>query len=578
LAGILDTDGYWCGKNYTLVMKSEALIDGVIFLARSLGLAAYKKAVQKTCGNNGAVGTYYQISINGALETIPCRLARKKGKPRTQIKDVLITGIKVEPIGLGEYFGFEIDGDRLFMLGDFTVTHNTIVACFMAQQAYAKNKRVIFGVHRRELARQTALTLHRFGIPFSYIMDGMPYDPMATVQIASVATLINRMHLLKCDLFIPDEAHLWAGEKRTLVINQARENAYIVPLTATPRRGNGDGLGDIADIIVPGPSTRWLIDNGRLARYRPYAPKGGVDLSGLHTSNGDYIPSELEERFSRPAVYGDAVGAYRQFAPGKRMIGFCYSRQHGRDMVEAFNKAGIPAAWIDGDTPDAQRKAIIASFADRVIYVLFNCQIAREGFDLSAQVGRDVPIEAVGLYAPCQSLPLAIQMMMRPMRPQENEAILLDHAAIFASHGLPDDDREWTLEGKVKGSKPGEATTPTACCSKCYSIYRAAPACPYCGTPRVVDGRQVAAIEAEMGELDIASLRKFQDDRAKSMAVNAARTVEALADVAVRYGYKVGWLLNKHKSRGNPMFSYGAAMVAYNAAKNRSHVNETEKT
>lgn len=464
----------------------------------------------------------------------------------------------------------------------------TIVACFMAQQAYAKNKRVIFGVHRRELARQTALTLQRFNIPFSYIMDGMPYDPMATVQIASVATLINRLHLLKCDLFIPDEAHLWAGEKRTLVINQARgrseetdeifkvarNNAYIVPLTATPRRGNGDGLGDIADIIVPGPSTRWLIDNGRLARYRPYAPKGGVDLSGLHTSNGDYIPSELAERFSRPAVYGDAVSAYRQFAPGKRMLGFCYSRDHGRDMVNAFNAAGIPTAWMDGDTKDAARREIIGGFADREIRVLMNCQIAREGFDLSAQVGRDVPIEAVGLYAPTQSLPLAIQMMMRPMRPQENEAILLDHAAIFASHGLPDDDREWTLEGKVKGSKPGEATTPTACCSHCYSIYRAAPACPYCGTPRVVDGRQVAAIEAEMGELDIASLRKFQDDRAKSMAVNAARTVEALADVAVRYGYKVGWLLNKHKSRGNPMFSYGAAMVAYQAAKNRAHQEE----
>ena len=449
----------------------------------------------------------------------------------------------------------------------------TIVACYMAQQAHQKRKRVIFGVHRRELARQTALTLSRFGIPYGYIMDGMPMDPMATVQIASVQTLMNRMELLKCDLFIPDEAHLWGGDKRTAIINAARKHGYVVPLTATPRRGNGDGLGDIADVIVPGPSTAWLIEHGHLARYKPYAPKGGPDLSGLHTRNGDYIASELEERFSRPAIYGDAVSAYRQYAAGKRMIGFCYSRDHGRDMVDAFNAAGIPTAWMDGDTPDDVRKAIIAGFADRTIMVLMNCQIAREGFDLSAQVGRHVPIEAVGLYAPTQSLPLAIQMMMRPMRPQDDAAILLDHAGIFASHGLPDDDREWTLEGRIAGSKPGQATTPTCTCGKCFAIYRPAAACPYCGTPRVVDGRKVELIEAEMAELDIASLRKFQEDRAKSMAVNAARTVEALADVAIRYDYKVGWLLNKHKSRGNPKFTYNQAVREYNAAKNRANVS-----
>lgn len=448
----------------------------------------------------------------------------------------------------------------------------TIVACFMAQQAYQKRKRVIFGVHRRELARQTAATLARFGIPYSYIMDSMPYDPMATVQIASVQTLMNRMELLKCDLFIPDEAHLWGGQRRTAIINQAREHGYVVPLTATPRRGNGDGLADIADVIVPGPSTSWLIQHGHLARYKPYSPKGGPDLGGLHTRNGDYITSELEERFSKPAVYGDAVAAYRQYAGGKRMIGFCYSRDHGRDMVAAFNAAGIPTAWMDGDTPDEQRKAIISGFADRSIYVLMNCQIAREGFDLSAQVGRHVPIEAVGLYAPTQSLPLAIQMMMRPMRPQDDAAIILDHAGIFASHGLPDDDREWTLDGRVAGSKPGQATTPTCTCRKCFAVFRPAAQCPYCGTPRLVDGRKVDQIEAEMGELDIASLRAHQEKRAKTFDVNSARTLEQLADVAVKHGYKVGWLLHKHQSRGNPKFNYPQALAAYNAAANRAKV------
>ena len=35
---------------------------------------------------------------------------------------------KTESLGNGDYFGFEIDGDKRFMLGDFTVTHNTSTA------------------------------------------------------------------------------------------------------------------------------------------------------------------------------------------------------------------------------------------------------------------------------------------------------------------------------------------------------------------------------------------------------------------------------------------------------------------
>jgi len=40
--------------------------------------------------------------------------------------------ITVEKIGIDDYYGFEIDGNRRFLLGDFTVTHNTVVALNLA--------------------------------------------------------------------------------------------------------------------------------------------------------------------------------------------------------------------------------------------------------------------------------------------------------------------------------------------------------------------------------------------------------------------------------------------------------------
>jgi hypothetical protein len=33
--------------------------------------------------------------------------------------------VRIEQVGVGDYYGFELDGDHLFLLGDFTVTHNT---------------------------------------------------------------------------------------------------------------------------------------------------------------------------------------------------------------------------------------------------------------------------------------------------------------------------------------------------------------------------------------------------------------------------------------------------------------------
>jgi hypothetical protein len=140
LAGILDSDGHLATnpqghQGFDLVLKNEELLDDVIFLARSLGFVCYKKECEKTCTNNGVTGTYYRCKIGGPIDTIPTKVERKRAKPKTtRDRDHLLTGISVVKKGEGEYFGFELDGDGLFLLGDFTVTHNST---FMIQEAAA---------------------------------------------------------------------------------------------------------------------------------------------------------------------------------------------------------------------------------------------------------------------------------------------------------------------------------------------------------------------------------------------------------------------------------------------------------
>lgn len=126
LAGIIDTDGNAQHNGYRITQKNKTLAEDICYLARSLGLAAYMPKHEGTCTNNGAVGEYYYIYVSGNCSIIPVRVPRKRVDARKKKKDVLVTGIDVIPVGPGRYYGFELEGDdHLFLLGDFTVTHNT---------------------------------------------------------------------------------------------------------------------------------------------------------------------------------------------------------------------------------------------------------------------------------------------------------------------------------------------------------------------------------------------------------------------------------------------------------------------
>ena len=128
LAGLLDSDGHvFQTKNSagsaTYSSISRILAEDVAFVCRSLGLAAYVHLKQRV-SRFGGDGKIYVVTISGDLTQLPMRIERKHAPVRKNRKDVLNVGLRLEDAGPGEYFGFEVDGDHLFLLGDFTVVHN----------------------------------------------------------------------------------------------------------------------------------------------------------------------------------------------------------------------------------------------------------------------------------------------------------------------------------------------------------------------------------------------------------------------------------------------------------------------
>lgn len=131
LAGMLDTDGHLASDTaFEFITKWASLRDDFMYLCRSLGFRA--KASVKVV--NGA--EYHRVYLTGALHNIPTRLPRKKASPYARRFPVEHASFTVEPLGEGEYAGITLDKDHLYLLRDFTVTHNTYVALKQAKAAH----------------------------------------------------------------------------------------------------------------------------------------------------------------------------------------------------------------------------------------------------------------------------------------------------------------------------------------------------------------------------------------------------------------------------------------------------------
>jgi DNA repair protein RadD len=201
----------------------------------------------------------------------------------------------------------------------------TVVFCVAAENHVARGGRVAILVHRVELVEQVVKTLTEVGITPGVVSPEYPYRPRLPVQVCSVATLYNRLSRFPPPtLAIVDEAHHAVRKTRWGKILTMWPSARRLGVTATPIRLSGEGLGDMFDDLVEGPSTSELIDLGALAPVTVYAPKQ-PDLTSLKRRHGDFVQAELSALIDRPTITGDALEHYQRLARGKQAVVFCVS-------------------------------------------------------------------------------------------------------------------------------------------------------------------------------------------------------------------------------------------------------------
>lgn len=429
-------------------------------------------------------------------------------------------------------------GHRAPVLVMATGGGKTHTAAEIIRSAITRGNRVWFLAHLREILDATSRKLTAEGIGHGHIMAGLESDPDAMVQVVMVQTAVRRLgKYRKPDLIVIDEAHLAVADTYTKVIADCGHPRLLL-LTATPIRLDGRGLREVADVLVQSCSTAELIADGLLAPIRYYAPSQ-PDLTGVRSIGGDYATGELADAMQRSTVTGDAVAHYRKLAHGRPAVAFCVSIKHAETTAAEFTAAGYRATAISGNSTTAERDAALQGLQAGNLDVVVNCALWVAGVDCPA-------IGCVILLAPTKSVTKYLQSIGRGLRthPGKSDLIVLDHAGNVMRHGLPTDQREWSLDGAKKRSRQQDDVEAVRQCEMCFACYPPQPICPQCGHAHPVKPRKLEVVDGDLQEIT-------EIKRKQRLEVGRARTVEALTKIAAERGYKSGWVWQQMRVRAS---------------------------
>lgn len=257
------------------------------------------------------------------------------------------------------------------------------------------------------------------------------------------------VHTYFANNVLTHNCHHYAAEDWQNVITNVR-HARLVGLSATPQRTDGKGLKGIFDRLVVSATYSELLALGHLCPCRITA--GPEDKEGL-------AAQPLE--------------AYQKHGEGRLTLAFAPTIALAEKWCEEFNNAGIPSACVFGKTAD--REDILNRFRSGQIRVVWNVSVLTEGFDVPA-------VDCVLLARSVGNAGLFVQITGRGLRPVPGKEYLrlIDLAGNYRVHGLPTEDRAYSLEGKaIRRAKVQKLRQCPACGGVAIAWLRGCPECQY---------------------------------------------------------------------------------------------------
>ena len=400
----------------------------------------------------------------------------------------------------------------------------TVVMAHIAKSATDKNNKVLFFSHRKEINEQVYKTFENNNVN------------MDLVTIGGVQSLVRKLDKLdEPTIILIDEAHHSKASSYKKIIDYF-PNAYKLLFTGTPVRLDGSGFDDIAEDIILGKSVKWLQEHGRIAPFKYYAPQL-IDVSRLKKRSGEFTKQSVDDTM-KTVVFGDVIGHYEKLAKGKQAIVYTHSVEASENVSKAFNDAGYNSMAVSGKTPREARETAMRAFRNGDLKTIVNCELFTEGIDLPN-------VDVCIMLRPTQSLSLYLQFAMRALNPREGKtAIIIDHVGNVERFGLPNQDREWSLQGIIKKKQTAKIGEPTVrVCEMCFATFWSKERiCPECGYENEPTKQEIELIrEAELKEIKEEQQRKIREKVQTYVTPDMCQNMDELKAYQLLHGYKNGW-------------------------------------
>lgn len=500
------------------------------------------------------------------------------------IKDNLRTGFKVELLPEDDFFGFALDGNHLYVDGNFFVHHNTgksIVIGKIASDAVSLwNGRVLILAHVKELLEQNAAKIVALcpEIPVGIFSAGLnSRDTDEPIIVAGIQSVYNKADQLGVfDLIIVDESHLIApdGEgmyrsflKDMKVINP---NVRVIGLTATPYRMKGGLIckpENILNAVCYDAGLKEMIVQGYLSPLVSRAGKAEAKLSNLHVRGGEFLNTEIVAAMDRKEITDAACEEIVELTKDRKsVLIFCTSLEHCQHVMERLHLLGQVCEMVTGDTSAVERAELLERFKGKEIPIdlfgnvkpplkyLVNMNVLTTGFDAPN-------VDCVVLLRPTASPGLLVQMVGRGLRlsPQtgKENCLVLDYGENILRHGPID-----CISVKEKSTgKGGDA--PAKKCPECLALIHAGYGkCPECGydfpppdnsnlrgkasTAAILSG-QVSYTEYNVGAVHYSIHEK------KGMAADVPKTMRVDYEIGF-HQFKSEWVCPEHSGYARNKF------------------------
>lgn len=408
----------------------------------------------------------------------------------------------------------------------------------LIQSVADRHKSVLVLAHAEWLVDQLAAL-----VDGQVIKAGVQHD--GSSRVVGMVQTVARRDLPAPEAILVDEAHHCPSTTYREILARYPD-ARRYGFTATPQRLDGLGLGDIFDELVCGPSYRELINDRWLKPFELLSIPSGVDMTGAATMAGDFAAGDVKLAIRRSTIFGDVVEHYLEHC---RDLGghasFWPSIEMAEEAAERFRACGISCLPLHSKQPPQLVRAIIGNLRTGNVESVASVGMIGEGLDVPG-------LSSVSLCRPTKSLTIYLQQAGRCNRGGEGVARVMDHVANWQRHGLPDDDREWTLEGRVKRkASPGSLAVWT--CGECWRCVRSTVlVCP-CGAEKP---RDFVRLEEQAAELELITRAAIGDVH------EVCATPEQYRRFAAIHGKQPTWAAYKFWERSNRASGANAFLAA----------------